>query len=284
MHVSSVRLILLLSVLLLSCTLLVSAEPAPNFSDLGVVIPASSYGGEDLTGEISVIDILPLLNTSGFENVSMPASVAIVKVESGQIFSPNAIRPSAEVLYILSGSTQVSADDAMVKASEGDAILVPAGSVMMVNNTGADSLTFFSILSTEDGRNITGQTLMKRSPESKQPVLFGNATDSDSFTVNRMYSTFEETLPLSFDLAVATIPAGNSVSDHYMESGQLGYVLSGTGSTTIGCESHRIAEGDITYVPPYAVQRFDASNDLKILLLTEPFYQPDKDYPSPGLC
>lgn len=284
MQISSFRVLFLLSVLSLCCPFQVSAEPAANISDMGVIISVSSLGGENLTGEISAIDILPLLNTSGFVNVSMPTSVAIMKVESGQVFSPNAIRPNAEVLYILGGSADVSADDAVVNASEGDAILVPAGSVMMVKNTGSETLTFFSILSSEGDKRMADQKLMKRSQDSKPPVIFGNTTDSDFFTVNRMYSTFEESLPISFDLAIVTIPAGKSVQDHYLESGQLGYILSGTGNITIGCESHLIAEGDIAYLPPYAVQRFDSGNELRILLLTEPFYRPEKDYSSPGLC
>jgi len=283
MH-TSVRVILMLSVLLIGSFVPVSAESEANISDPGLIISPSSLGGENQTGYLSVTEILPLLNTSGLVQVSMPSSVAIIHVEPEQAFSPNAIRPGAEVLYIIDGSAEITADSADTNASEGDAILVPAGSVMMVKNTGAVPLSFISVLSAEVEENTTEQILIKRTPESKQPVTFGNATDSDLFTVNRMFSTFEEPLPISFDLAVITIPAGNSVRDHYMKSGQLGYVLSGTGNSTIGCESHTIGAGDISYVPPYAVQGFDASEEMKIMLITEPFYQPVQDFPSPGLC
>jgi quercetin dioxygenase-like cupin family protein len=284
MHFSSARVILLFSVLLIISLLQVSGEPEINTSDMGIVISASSLGVDNLTGQISAIDILPLLNNSGFVNVSMPASVNIIKVEPAQVFSPNAVRPAHEVLYILAGSVEISSDDSVLNASEGDAVLIPAGSVMMVKNTGSEWLTFFSFLSVEVDRNISDQKFIKRSSDSRKTLMFGNTTDSTSFVIKRMYSTFEEFLPISFDLAVATIPAGNSVLDHYMESGQLGYVLAGTGNITIGCESHRITGGDVTYVPPYAVQRIDASDELKILLLTEPFYLPEQDLPSSGLC
>ena len=278
-----VRFILFLVILITCSSYQVFADSAGNISDPGVIINSSSILTGDLIESLSVSDILPLLNNSGSVRVSMPASVAIIRVQPDQAFSPNSLRPGAEVLYLLAGSAEVSADDATVNATEGDGILVPAGSVMMVKNTGAVPLTFLSVLSASNATS-SEQKLMKRSPGSKPSVTFGNVSDSNYFSVNRMFSTFEESLPISFDLAIATLPAGNSVRDHYMMSGQLGYILSGTGTTTIGCESHQIAKGDISYIPPYAVQRIDASDEMRILLVTEPFYQPDQDFPSPGLC
>jgi quercetin dioxygenase-like cupin family protein len=284
MHSCFVKFMIVLLVLLIGSLIPASAEPVANISDPGVIIPASSLRGDSLTGEISVIDILPLLQPSGNVNMSMPASVAIITMEPEQEFSPNAVRPGAEMVYILAGSAEISADNDVVHASKGEAILVPRGSVMMVKNTGEDLLSIFSILSADVSEKVADQGLMKRSLESKTPVMFGNKTGSDSFSVNRMYSTFEEPLPISFDLAVISVPSGNSVRDHYMESGELGYVISGTGNVSIGCNSHVIGAGDIIYVPPYAVQRYDVKDAMTLLLLTEPFYRPEQDYSSSGLC
>ncbi|HWQ67319.1 MAG TPA: cupin domain-containing protein [Methanospirillum sp.] len=284
MHAWNTGVLLLLAILLTGIVSQASAESANSTSDFGVIISAPSLGVENLSGEISAIDILPLLNSSGKIDVRLPESVTIINIEPGQTFSPSAIRPGAEILYILTGSAEVTADDSAANASEGDAILVSAGSVMMVKNLDTDRLTLFSILSAGSGEKDTNLSLVKRSKDSKPPVTFGNASTSTSFTVHRVYSTFEEALPLSFDLAIATLPAGNLISNHYLESGQLGYVLSGTGNATIDCVTRQISTGDLTYVPPGVVQSFAAKDTLQILLVTEPFYNPEKDHSSESIC
>jgi quercetin dioxygenase-like cupin family protein len=66
-----------------------------------------------------------------------------------------------EVIYVLSGSLSVSVDDELAKAAAGDAIVVPAGSHLRVDNLGTETVTgwvttsagFFGILA--DGSTIT---------------------------------------------------------------------------------------------------------------------------------
>jgi quercetin dioxygenase-like cupin family protein len=284
MHTRSARGVFLLIVLLLASALYVSADSMANPSDLGVVIQASDLNAAGEKGFVSAFDIIPLLKSSEIVNVSMPASLTIFSLEPGRSFSPSAIRPASEIIYLMSGTAEVSAGDVVMAAKAGEGLLVPAQSMMIVKNTGTSPLTYLSIISSTPDEDVIGQKMLKRSLSGSPPVTFGSLIDPNYFTVYRLFSTFEEPLPLSFDLAVASLPAGKVIANHYLSSGQLGYVMSGTGNVTIGCTDNQVSPGDIVYVPPYAVQSYRASEDLMVLLITEPFYRPDQDYPADDAC
>ena len=61
-------------------------------------------------------------------------------------------------------------------------------------------------------------------------------------------------------------------------------MLAGTGNVTIGCVSHVLAPGDLFYIPPSVVQEFTADTKLQYLLLTDPYYKPENDFPVMENC
>jgi quercetin dioxygenase-like cupin family protein len=276
--------LIVLSVLLLSVCPQSLAEEGPNTTHTGVILLASDIGVENLTGSVDSVDILALLNSANSQVMNEYIPVALFSIGPGEALSPNAIRPASEVIYIINGTADVFSDDSNLSADVGDALLIPSGSIMMVKNTGIVPLVFFSFISAESSNEVSSDAFIKRTPQSKEPVSFGNESEDSYLLVNRMFSTFEEDIPVSFDLAVITIPAGKIVPEHYVDRVQSGYILSGEGNVSIGCIEHQVHAGDIVYIPPGAVQRYDATRDLKILLITHPFYVPGEDFPVPGIC
>lgn len=284
MRLNASLVIFFLVLFFIACIQAVTAGSPVDTQNSGIVIP-SDVLSQNQTGEIAVADILVLLNQSGAVNLSTPASVAILQVKPGAAYSPNALRQAPEVLYLLAGSANISADAVSLNASAGDTVFVPAGSVMKVENTGQEPLRFFSVLSgIVPETEKPAQVLYKKAQGSVKPVIFGNESDKTLFSVERIMDTNWGSLPLSFDLALITLPAGNTIGDHYVESGQTGYVLDGAGNVTVGCVSHPITPGDLFYIPQSEVQKMTADSDLHFMLLTDPFYKPEKDFPVNGAC
>lgn len=237
------------------------------------------------SGDIITADISSVLNESGSEPISAPASVMIFQVRPGIIYSPNTIRPAPEVLYILGGSGIVSTDFTNLTATTGDGVFVPSGSIMQVENTGNESLWFISVLSSPGHQtNTSSQNLYKIPSGTISPIVFGNESDSTRFSMERVFNTYGNSLPLSFDLSIARLPAGNLIPDHYLESGQVGYVLEGAGNLTINCVSHPLTSKTVFYIPASGVQNYTADTDLSVLMLTEPFYQAEQDHMVTGVC
>ncbi|MDD1728351.1 MAG: cupin domain-containing protein [Methanospirillum sp.] len=273
--------------LILSLAVLLSvqaafADPGNGSHVSGTVIPADDLN-LNLPDNSAGIDILQLLNQSLPNGV--PSSFAIIPVKSGAAFSPDATRPAPEALYLLTGSAQVSADESSVHASAGDVVVVPKGSVMIVENVGNETLTFISVLSLPAiGEGNLTQKLYRKSSGDISPVLFGNETDKTGFSVYRVLDTNGDVLPLSYDLAIVSLPVGHIIGSHYLKSGETGYILEGSGTLTVGCAPQNLNPGDAFYIPPTAVQELTATSDLKYLLVTEPYYKPDEDYSVSSTC
>ena len=209
--------------------------------------------------------------------------MALFHLAQGEALSPNALRPADEVIYLVSGSADLSDNNESIKAKTGDAVLFPAGSMMMVTNSGSDVLSFLSV-SSREGTNKTQGGLILRSPENKTPVDFGNVSTSDQFSVTRLISPFEESFGTSFDLATVQLKAGQKIAPISVDSRQIGYILSGKGNLTIDCVSHTISAGDMFSIPEDVTRKYTADKDLQFILITEPFYTPDKDHPGETNC
>jgi mannose-6-phosphate isomerase-like protein (cupin superfamily) len=72
-------------------------------------------------------------------------SLAHAEIEPGRSSAPHRLK-SSEVYYVLSGEGEmhVNADTALI--CSGDAVIIPAGSVQWVNNTGGVPLVFLCIV------------------------------------------------------------------------------------------------------------------------------------------
>nr|WP_319538281.1 cupin domain-containing protein [uncultured Methanospirillum sp.] len=260
----------------------VIAEPENIGNEPGVVISSSDING-NLSENSSGADILHLLNQAGSNGT--PASVRIIQVRPGAVYSPDGANPAPEALYLISGDARVSADTSSVNAKFGDTIVVPQGSLFNVENVGTESLTFITVLSSPvQVQDTKDQSMYKKSPDEVKPVSLGNETGNTGFSVIRTLDTNGDSLPLSYDLAVVSLPAEHSIGSHYLTGGEIGYILDGSGNVTIGCVPHEVHAGDMFYIPPKAVQEMTASSEMKFLLLTDPYYKPGEDFPVSSSC
>jgi mannose-6-phosphate isomerase-like protein (cupin superfamily) len=256
------------------------AEPGNGSQFVGNVISADDLN-QNLSQNPVGIDILHLLNQSGSSEA--PASVRIIQINPGAVYTPGVANSAPDALYLISGNAKVSTDTSSVNAKSGDTIVVPEGSLFDVENIGNEALTFISALSSPV-QETEKQNMYKIAFDDVSPVLFGNETDNTSFNVNRILDTNGDALPLSYDLIVASLPAGHTIGSHYLVGGETGYMLEGSGEITIGCVPHTIKKGDVFYIPSKAEQKLIASTDMKYVLLTDPYYKPSEDFPVSSSC
>jgi len=260
----------------------VFAESENIGNESGFVISSSEINGS-ISENPSGADILHLLNQSGSDGT--PASVRIIQVHPGAVYTPGGSNSEPEALYLISGDAKVSADTSSVKGKSGDTVFVPQGSLFDVENIGNETLTFMAVLSSPvQVQDTKDQSMYKKSPGEVTPVSFGNETDNTSFNVLRILDTNGDNLPLSYDMAVVSIPAEHTINSHSLTGGEIGYILEGSGNVTIGCVPHEVHAGDIFYIPPRAVQEMTATSEMKFLLLTDPFYKPGEDFPVSSSC
>ncbi len=251
-------------------------------SESGIVITSSDIT-VDLSENSAGVDLLHLLNQSGSDGT--PASVMIIQVSPGAVYTPAGANSAPEAIYLISGDAKVSADTSSVITESGDAVVVPEGSLFDVENTGTETLTFIAALSSPvPVQETEKQSMYKKSPDEVTPVLFGNETDNTSFSVIRLLDTNGDSLPLSFDLAVVSLPAEHTIGSHYVTGGEIGYIIDGSGKVTIDCVPQEIGPGDVFFIPPKAVQELTASSDLKFMLLTDPYYKSSEDFPVSSSC
>ncbi|HWQ64974.1 MAG TPA: cupin domain-containing protein [Methanospirillum sp.] len=273
---------LIISLVILLSSQVCFAETGNESPANGKVILASDLN-QNLSQNPAGIDILDLLNQSGSSGT--PASVRIIQVNPGAVYTPSAANSAPDALYLISGNAKVSADTLSVNAKSEDTVVVPEGSLFDVENIGNETLTFISALSSPVPVQETGkQNIYKIAFDGVSPILFGNETDNASFSVNRILDTNGDALPLSFDLAVVSVPMEHTIGSHYLISGEIGYMLEGSGEITIGCVPHTIKKGDIFYIPSKAEQQLTASTDMKYVLLTDPFYKPSEDFSVSSSC
>lgn len=284
MHLNPWFILIILVVLLSITGIPVSAVQQADLETSGILIRSADLGTGNLSGIVDAVDINAALHTSGLpDSFSLPPS-AIIRVEKNQEYSPNAIRPGYEVLYILNGQADISADENMSVVKTGDAVLVPAGSILLVRNTADEPLIFFSAISNSSVSDAGKPGLITRPVHTTIPVIFGNQSDQEYFEVSRLFSTFEELLPLSFDLAEVTIPENHTIGSRNLDNGQLGYILSGTGNLTINCTSLPLSPGDLFFAPPKVIREFSSDTQMTFLVLTSPYYTPESDHLAASDC
>jgi len=85
--------------------------------------------------------------------VDLPYSMAVAEVACGERSYRHRLE-QAEVYYVLRGQGLMHIDEATRAVGEGDAVLIPAGAVQWIENTGAGTLQFLALVSppwTADG-------------------------------------------------------------------------------------------------------------------------------------
>ena len=97
---------------------------------------------EIIAGDNTVLrEILNPLN----DNISVSYSLAHAKVMQGETTFKHKLK-SNELYYILKGRGQMYIDNEEASVSEGQAVLIPPGSVQSIKNTGDEELIFLCIV------------------------------------------------------------------------------------------------------------------------------------------
>ncbi len=81
------------------------------------------------------------------DQVNVPYSIAFASIEPGMASLPHVLRHSIEVYIIQEGSGIAYIDGAQHVVQAGDLVLIPAGAVQHIENTGTETLRFLCLVS-----------------------------------------------------------------------------------------------------------------------------------------
>lgn len=88
----------------------------------------------------------PLRDREMGHALSLSGDVAWVRIEGGSETLPHILYGTSEAIFITQGEASVRANDSTVNAQQGEAVLIPPGSVQSIRNTGRGPLTYVSVL------------------------------------------------------------------------------------------------------------------------------------------
>jgi mannose-6-phosphate isomerase-like protein (cupin superfamily) len=106
---------------------------------------------------------------AGEQNASTSINLEIFDVDGFQ--NPNSHPDSAEAFFFLSGSGIASCDGESVPVSAGDFLILPAGSVHFIKNTGNERLYALTTLITDDGSHSDAGRELSPLDAADQQVL-----------------------------------------------------------------------------------------------------------------
>jgi mannose-6-phosphate isomerase-like protein (cupin superfamily) len=106
---------------------------------------------------------------AGEQGASTSINLEIFGVDGFQ--NPNSHPDSAEAFFFLSGSGIASCDGESVPVRAGDFLILPAGSVHFIKNTGAERLYALTTLITDDGSHSDAGRELRALDAADQHVL-----------------------------------------------------------------------------------------------------------------
>ncbi len=265
----------------------------------GILITGEEWDEVQFDDYIRTCDVTSLLDRMGGLSLSQNLSVQVFTSEDGGILSPDAILPVPEVLYITEGSLRLTVNEEEVMAERGQAVYIPPQTIRRFENAANETLQFFSVIDWSSVQNDARSSEQNFTPEQEglshethvvsddlvTPLELGNAGTQQSFTFSRLLHPLEGPYHLGFDIGTARVSEGSSIPDHYVESRyQLITVLSGFGTMWVGCHEYPVSSNSIIYVAPGAVMNLTASDDMHLMVLTNPYYQEKYDRQMPYAC
>jgi mannose-6-phosphate isomerase-like protein (cupin superfamily) len=106
---------------------------------------------------------------AGEQNASTSINLEIFDVDGFQ--NPNSHPDSAEAFFFLSGSGIASCDGESVPVCAGDFLILPAGSLHFIKNTGSERLYALTTLITDDGSHSDAGRELSPLDTADQQVL-----------------------------------------------------------------------------------------------------------------
>lgn len=86
-------------------------------------------------------------------------------------------------------------------------------------------------------------------------------------------------LAISYSLAHALVPAGETSKRHRLRTAEVYYILQGRGRMHINEESREVLPGQAVYIPPHALQHIEntGQGDLAFLCIVEPAWRAEDE-------
>jgi quercetin dioxygenase-like cupin family protein len=269
----------------------------------GILISSDTWDEVRYDEYITTFDVVSRLDRMEGLSLGSNLSVQVFTSEDGGILSPDAILPVPEVIYITDGSLRLTVNDEEVLAEQGQAVYIPPQTIRRFENAANDTLQFFSVIdwTTAGGEMDTSHKLASiqdifnhqeplnqtkvLSEDMVSPLELGDSGTNRTFLFSRLVHPREGPYEIPYDLGTARIDAGSGIPDHYIDGRyQLITVLSGSGNISVGCIEYPVSRNDIIYAAPGAVMNLTASDDMHLLVLTNPYYMEMFDWPMPYAC
>ncbi|QXO94461.1 cupin domain-containing protein [Methanospirillum purgamenti] len=263
----------------------------------GIVLTEDNYEWVHHDELLNVTDVFSRLDLMSGMTLSPNTSLTLYNADPGAVLSPDAILPVPEVIYVLEGTINITADDEQILAGPNDAVYIPPMKLRRYENADEGRLRFFSLLDwtnqdsnatsiDEDGEEGYHDTTVRiRTEETISPHIIGNQTSNETFRFYRLLHPEEDALELSYDLGSVWMSEGSQMPDHYIDDRyQLITILSGSGNYSVGCTQYPVNPGDIVFAAPGAVMNSTADQDLHLLVITNPYYEEKYDHAIPGAC
>ncbi|ABD41306.1 Cupin 2, conserved barrel [Methanospirillum hungatei JF-1] len=269
----------------------------------GILITSDAWDEVRYDEYTTIFDVVSLLDRMGGLSLGSNLSVQVFTSEDGGILSPDAILPVPEVIYITEGSLRLNVDDEEVLAERGQAVYIPPQTIRRFENAANDTLQFISVIDWaspageihSSNENKTIQEIFNhQEPLNQTKVVYedmipalelGDSGTNRTFRFSRFVHPREGPYDITYDLGTARIDAGSGIPDHYIDGRyQLITVLTGSGNISVGCHEYAVSRNDIIYVAPGAVMNLTASDDMNLLVLTNPYYMEMFDWSMPYAC
>ena len=265
----------------------------------GILIQNEELDGVRYDDYIRIFDVMGYLDYAGNLSLASGMSVQVITIENGGVLSPDVILPVPEVIYVTSGTLMLTVNDEEFRAEKGDAVYVPSKATRHYANEADETVRFFSVTdqlpvpgdeeslyqnvtkNQEDPVDIT-RVISEEMVTGLEP---GSKELNQSFHFSRLIHPLEGPYNTGFDLGTIRIFQGFGIPDHYVDGRyQLMTVLSGSGTISIGCHDYQVGRNDIIYVAPGAVMSAEASEEMELMILVNPYYQEKFDKEIPYAC
>jgi quercetin dioxygenase-like cupin family protein len=265
----------------------------------GILIQNEELDGVRYDDYIRIFDVMGYLDYAGNLSLTSDMSVQVITIENGGVLSPDGILPAPEVLYVTCGTLMLTVNDEEFQAEKGDAVYIPSKATRRYANEADETVCFFSVTDQlpvpgDEESLYQNETKNQEDPVDITHVIsenmvtgleLGSKELNQSFHFSRLIHPLEGPYNTGFDLGTIRIFQGFGIPDHYVDGRyQLMTVLSGSGTISIGCHDYQVGRNDIIYVAPGAVMSAEASEEMELMILVNPYYQEKFDKEIPYAC
>jgi mannose-6-phosphate isomerase-like protein (cupin superfamily) len=91
--------------------------------------------------------VLRELLSGGKDGLAIPYGIAHARLALGKVSTPHRLKETTEIYYIVNGNGVMHIDSESEAVGKKDSIVIPAGSVQFLENTGDEEIEFLCITS-----------------------------------------------------------------------------------------------------------------------------------------